>query len=377
MSKETLLQVRHSYAGLITTCNMYLESFNDNAYEKIVVYLSGKKDPAISSQVPANKVIFLELPKKKLKGLRITAVKKLLAICRENNVRLVLAHRYKPTFIMAIVALFHRPRLMLSVVHALDQLKTLSRRFSGWLLLKRQFKFIGVSEAVRQDILQSGFGVRPEDALTMPNCIHVERTGKELLSRHAARELLGLDENNFVIGHVGRLSSDKDQKTLLRAFDRARARIPDANLVIIGGGHLEQELRDEVRHLGLESSVLLTGSRLDAYRIMPAFDVFALTSVREGSPRVLLEAMVSRLPIIATAAGGIPEQVGNITKLSPPGDVQAISREFVRYYEMAEPEIGALKNQIYKYLIDHFSFEIFQKRLMDFVRDAEKNNHPK
>lgn len=366
MTKETLLQVRHNYPGLMITCNLYLEAFDDRDYRKIVVFLRGKADQRIAEQVPADQVIFLDLQKKHMKGLRLAAVRQLLQICRQNHVNLVLAHRYRPTHIMSLVALFYRPQLMLSVMHALRQFRSFSRLLFGRLLFRKQFKFIGVSEAVRRHIITSGIGVSPKDVLALPNCIDVENTVNRLLSRQKARQLLALDLNDFVIGHVGKLSPRKDQITLLRAFAQAKAQMPPAKLVIVGGGRLRNSLLEEAKRLNLGDDVIFAGTIPDAYRIMPAFDVFALTSVTEGLPRVLLEAMVSKLPIIATDAGGVRELLGDLIDLNSPGDVPQISRALVQHYEMTEQRRAEIKEKLFRHLQTNFSKSAFRKRLQEF-----------
>lgn len=367
MDKKTLLQVRPSYPGLMTTCNSYLDAFNNQEYCKIVVFLSGKAEPHIAAQVPADKVIFLELQSTQLKGFRIRAVRRLLQVCRDTRVHIVLAHRYKSTYIMATVALCYSPRLMLSIMHGLDPFKTLSRRLIARTLLRKQFKFIGVSQAVCETILQSGVGISHEDVLALPNCIDVESTAHRLMSRQEARRSLALDHDDFVIGTVGRLSPRKDQITLLRAFAKAKAQIPGGKVLIVGDGRLRPTLQEEARRLHVDPDVTFAGPISDAYRVMPAFDLFALTSVAEGLPRVLLEAMVCKLPIIATDAGGIREVLDDLIDLYPPGDAPLISKAFVEHYAMTEEDRAKIGEKLFHHLQISFSTTAFRKRLLEFV----------
>ena len=142
----------------------------------------------------------------------------------------------------------------------------------------------------------------------------------------AARAALGLDgdvDGALVVGTVGNFTAKKDQATLVRAVGR----VPGARLVLVGSGPLEHDLRVLVAHDGLAERVTFAGSRGDVADLLPAFDVFALSSRYEGLPIALLEAMAAGRPCVATRVGGIPEVVtdGVDGVLVPPGDPDALA----------------------------------------------------
>jgi glycosyltransferase involved in cell wall biosynthesis len=97
-------------------------------------------------------------------------------------------------------------------------------------------------------------------------------------------------------------------------------------LVIVGDGPEREALRAVIRDAKVERYVRLTGTRSDVARLLPAFDAFALPSRTEGLPLVLLEAMASGLPVVATSVGGIPDLVasGVTGLLVPPSDISAM-----------------------------------------------------
>jgi glycosyltransferase involved in cell wall biosynthesis len=100
---------------------------------------------------------------------------------------------------------------------------------------------------------------------------------------------------------------------------------------------------------------------------MPAFDVFALSSVAEGFPRVLLEALVCKIPIVATDSGGIPEVLGDAAQLCPAGNVAEI---FLRLQEVLQLDPEARQELVeagFTRVCENFSSEIFRKRLLTFV----------
>lgn len=176
---------------------------------------------------------------------------------------------------------------MVAVVHKNYQFNTAWRCLLARLLLKPRFRFIGVSGATREHILSKGIALDGKAVMALPNCIDVEAIRAKLLPRQEARRYLGLSMEDFVVGTVGRLSPVKDQATLLRAFAACSGAIERARLVLAGDGRLETELKTEAERLGVADSVVFAGHVPDASRVMPAFDVFALTSVSEALPRVV------------------------------------------------------------------------------------------
>jgi len=104
---------------------------------------------------------------------------------------------------------------------------------------------------------------------------------------------------------VGRLSTEKNHARLIRAFAKVHALHPEARLVIVGGGPLAADLKDQIRDAGLEHAAFLAGLRRNPFAIMAAADCFVLSSTYEGQPMVLLEAALCRLPVVSTAFGSV------------------------------------------------------------------------
>ncbi|MGH8824600.1 MAG: glycosyltransferase [Jiangellaceae bacterium] len=154
-----------------------------------------------------------------------------------------------------------------------------------------------------------------------------DRTHHGSTARRTARRALGLDVHLPVVGTVGNLTAKKDQATLLTAVAGLRHEVPDLRLVLVGSGPLEGDLRSLARALGIEAATVFAGSRPDVGALLPAFDVFALSSRFEGLPIALLEALAARLPCVATSVGGIPEVItdGEDGLLVHPGDPDALA----------------------------------------------------
>ena len=165
-SKKTVLQIRYRDDGLRVTCNQYLEAFSPDFY-RVVVFLTGLPAVNEDKSIDADEIISLELSRHQLKGLRLFARRRIRELVEKYDPSLILAHRWKATSI-AVSAISSVPKKevpVFSVVHALHQLGSWSRRLAGRFTLKGRCRFIGVSEAVRQDILKAGFGLMAKDVL--------------------------------------------------------------------------------------------------------------------------------------------------------------------------------------------------------------------
>jgi glycosyltransferase involved in cell wall biosynthesis len=127
-------------------------------------------------------------------------------------------------------------------------------------------------------------------------------------------------------GALGRLVPAKAHSILIDAFARVCRSAPAAELSIFGYGPLETELRAQIARLGLEGRITLEGRTGDSPGALQGLDVFVLSSVSEGLPLAILEAMAAGLAIVSTNVGGVPEVVAKESGwLCPPGDVEALA----------------------------------------------------
>lgn len=162
-------------------------------------------------------------------------------------------------------------------------------------------------------------------------------TNPECAGQRAEGELV-------VIGTVGRIQAVKDQAMLIDAFIALRSLMPHAldrlRLVIVGEGPLLPALRSKVETAGLADVISLPGASDDIADLMRTFSIFALSSIAEGMPVTLLEAMATGLPVVSTRVGGIPELIldGANGFLTPPGDAAALAAALARY--VSDPELA-------------------------------------
>lgn len=228
-----------------------------------------------------------------------------------------------------------------ALVHTEHNVWDRYRRPTAWgnaLTWGRNRLVIAVSEGVASSIRPHGIGTAPPVEVVVHG-IDVAAALRGPAARAEARRLLDLGPDQPVVGTVGNLTAKKDQAMLLAAFATVLDASPTARLVMVGGGPLEQDLRARAARMGIGASVTFTGVRPDVPRLLPAFDVFALSSRFEGLPIALLEALAAGLPVVATTAGGIPEVVedGREGFLVAPGDAGAMAGRLLRLIE--DPEL--------------------------------------
>ena len=147
-------------------------------------------------------------------------------------------------------------------------------------------------------------------------------------ARAAVRRKLGVDEDARIVLFAGRLEAQKGIHELLDAFERVRARVPRSLLVLAGDGEAGEEVRARVARWGQDTTRLLGPTpHADIAEWMGACDVLALPSWAEGTPNVVLEALASGRPVVATRVGGIPDVLSDERAgiLVPPRDARALA----------------------------------------------------
>ncbi|HTM64113.1 MAG TPA: glycosyltransferase [Gammaproteobacteria bacterium] len=361
MRKNILILGHNDATQFIDIFNQYTRLFDPEKYCVTVAYLTGKENQTSRERTIAEDVIFLEIPKKDVRGFKVSAIKQLLKMTREKNYEIVICHRYKPIYIMMWVAQFHNIPAMFLVMHELRTMKAFGRRLLAAALWRKNMYFAGVSNAVRDDLRQSLWRIPQNHIVTLYNVIDTDLTEPELLSRDKARAALHLNNDDFIFGSIGRLARNKDQATLIQAFNIIKPYCPNAKLVIMGEGELEPQLRQQIQECNLLNDVILTGFIPSAVKYIKAFDSFVLPSIQEAFGRVLIEAMLAKCPIIASRVNGIPEVMGDTGELINAKDSVGFARAMQRIYNLTPEERQQLAEIAYRHVYDNYSIPAFSR----------------
>jgi glycosyltransferase involved in cell wall biosynthesis len=183
---------------------------------------------------------------------------------------------------------------------------------------------VAVADEVRASIQQL-YGY-PDPPL-IPNGIPTDEYAPDPDRRVQWRQAHGIEPRATVLVHVGRFAPPKNHALLVEAFAQVHSDAP-LYLLLVGGGELQDAVREQVAALGLQERVRFLGIRADVADILRASDVFVLSSRVEGNPMSVMEAMVAGLPVVSTAVGGVPELVraGVTGLLVPSEDAEALTR---------------------------------------------------
>lgn len=234
----------------------------------------------------------------------VRVISHLLNVCRQHRVAIWHGHDYKSNAIGVLLKRFWKMKLI-STVHGWVKFTRRTPLYYGIdrLSLRAYDHVVCVSEDLRQRCLKAG--VREHRCQVIENAIDYAQF-QRTQSVAEAKNQLGIPESRLLLGAVGRLSTEKGFDHLIRSVDQLIRRGLDLNLVIVGEGDAQAELNTLIQKLGQEDRIQLLGYRSNMLPIYEAMDAFALSSVREGLPNVVLEALAMGIPILATEVAGLP-----------------------------------------------------------------------
>lgn len=262
------------------------------------------------------------------KQFDIHCLKEIREYIKNNKIKVVHSHGYKSNFYAFIARLFCNNKIVILATNHLwkdTSVKEKIYRYIDICVLHFFDKIIAVSAGIREEM--TSVGLNAEKIIVIENGINVN--DKDFFtSREEARRLLQIDNKYIVIGCVGSLTPEKGHKVLLHALHYLNTKKDHhLKIVIVGDGPERENLNKLIADKKLEDIVLLAGQKKDVRKLYSAFDVFLLPSYIEGLPMVMLEAMASSIPIVASSVGGIPTVITNGRNglLSKPEDVQDIA----------------------------------------------------
>jgi glycosyltransferase involved in cell wall biosynthesis len=247
-------------------------------------------------------------------------------LVRSRRIDIVHAHDYK-TDLMAWALARYEHVIPLTTAHGWTGHSWRERQIyypaDKWLM--RSFPaVVAVSGEIKSELIRSG--VDPQRVTVVLNGIDHLAFKKDPERRQPLRRRLNLDDDDILIGSVGRLEPQKRFDLLIEAVSRMRAGNPRLKLAIAGEGSLRADLEAQVARLGAAGYCHLPGHLEDVPAFYGGLDLFVQSSAYEGTPNVVLEAMAFEVPIVATAVGGTAELIrdGIDGLLVQPGSIEQL-----------------------------------------------------
>jgi len=363
-----ILQISHGYNAPFLGVSNHYASMLASKGEVTTLYLSGIEDEAVRQQTESEQVLFWQLDGKRLKGVKIGLIYNLYKLIRDEKFDLVVCHRYKAIYMAAMCQLMGLRFKQVGVIHGFGDFKHAARR-AFLSIFKKRLLLLGVSNSVRDDIRQSLPSFPTDKVQTLYNAIDVAEVESKQLDKKQSRAFLGLDDNAFIIGNVGRLHPDKNQTTLIKAFAEFNKKVPSSQLAILGGGRLDKMLKALACELGVQQKVLFLGEVANAVNYYKAFDLFALPSKKEPFGLVLLEAMVAKVPVVASNCGGASEVVADTGYLFDCADVGGLTKVML---SVCFRDTSELIERSYSNVAQSFSYETTGAVLQRYINRDRK-----
>jgi len=260
-----------------------------------------------------------------------------LKIIRREKPKIVHTHTSKAGLIGRVAAFMAKTPVILHTPHGhifygyFSKLTTYIFVLIERLLAKITDKIITLTNREGLDHIRFRIA-SPEKFITIHSGVDIQKFITTKLEADTIKRSFGIEAESLVVGTVGRLVPIKGHKYLVEAAPKILREVPNTKLVLVGNGYLRPQLEELTYKLGVRNAFLFLGWRPDIPKIMGMFDLFALPSLNEGMGKVLVEAMASGKPIVASNAGGIPDLVmdGDNGLLVPPKNSDQLAEAIIK-----------------------------------------------
>ncbi|MCM8790582.1 MAG: glycosyltransferase family 4 protein [Candidatus Omnitrophica bacterium] len=198
-------------------------------------------------------------------------------------------------------------------------------------------KVITVSDRIKGDIVANLGVVKSSKTAVIPLGFELDRFLNCEIAKGSFRKHLGFSDETFLVGIVGRLVPIKNHKMFLDAAKYFRQKRPDANVkfIVVGNGESEFSIKEYAAQIGIQQDIIFTGWVDELASVYESLDVVGLTSLNEGTPVSIIEAMASAKPVVATAVGGVEDLIrdGENGFLVKSGDFAAFAERLISLME--------------------------------------------
>ncbi len=324
------------------------EGLLQNGYKSHFVCQPGS---ALSKYMEVNNLTYFTL--KMFGEIDINAAIRIAKYCKENKINIVHAHSAHSLSIAILTKLFYR-RVKLIEARRVDfsiRKNIFSRMKYNSNLIDRH---VSISENIKTVLIKDGV---PEDKISLI------RSGVDLskfrnnISSKNLREELKINKNDFVIGTVASFAGHKDYPNFINAARIISNIKPQVKFVAVGEGKLRKKMEEIVQADKLNDKFFFAGHRTDLADFYNIFNLFVLSSKKEGLGTSVIDALAFGLPVVATSAGGIKEIIVNNVNgiLVEPGNPEALAKAIIEIMDNEQKRKVLVETAMR--MIDEFSIE--------------------
>lgn len=340
--------------------------FNQNGVVSTVGALNDQRNPHVEVLEKAKESGIATFSLQSNGRVDLAAIGRLRKYLIENRINLLHTHNYKSNLIGLMAAWFAGIPVVATAHGFTGSSKAvLLYEKIDKFVLKAFFKKVAVVTDAMFPEWKS-----PRKSV-IANGVDVQRFKRDETSRQQIRKEFGIKDGEVLIATVGRLSKEKNQELLLDAAVRLLQKYNHMKILIVGDGPEMAALRAKVRSDRIEDKVIFTGVLGNLAPVYQAMDIFVLPSLTEGVPLVILEAMASRIPIVATRVGGIPGIItdGKTGILAAPGRADELAAKIEIFLNDRQKREESAQTA-FRFVNENFSQEKMFERYRRFYREA-------
>jgi len=312
---QNILQLHDSaglYGGETVILNLS-RALKQTKYNSIVGCLTGfhQDKPALGKEAEAKGLDVAYFPMRmKFDPFVLGKIGK---VVQQRKVKIIHTHGYKSNLLGLIVAKASNVSII-TTNHLFPPMPLEDKKLQFYskcdiyFTMKYLDKIVAVSEAIKEKLIAKG--VNKSKIVVSENGIDIGDYDTPVnFDKTALRKAFNINDNAFVVGTLGRLTPQKGHVFLLEAVKKVLSKNIPVIVIIAGDGFLKNKLMEYSRKLNISDNIIFLGFRNDTINLLKLMDVFVMSSIDEGLPMAMLEAMASRLPVIVTSVGDIPKVI--------------------------------------------------------------------
>jgi len=309
------------------------------------------------------------------------ALTKMTRSMRNNRCAIVHTHSSKAGILGRFAARLAGVPIIIHTVHGWsfhNRMSPLTRR--TFIQLERlAASFSNAITTVSNRDIEKGLAARigsRQQYHLIRSAIPLDEFDPSKFNRNAVRQELSIPDGADVIGNIGRFSPQKNPLDWIRIAGEINRTVDNVHFLLVGDGPLRSEVETMLKSEGLWERTTLTGLRRDVPRMLSVMDIFLLTSLWEGLPRTIPQAMAMGIPVIANRVGGIPEviQEGVTGYLCEPGDINKTAEVciYLINHPMKRAEMGRKGRA---FIENEFSLDVMIDQISTLYEDLLSNLH--
>ncbi|MFC1814844.1 glycosyltransferase [Thermodesulfobacteriota bacterium] len=362
------------YGAEVVLLNLALEQKKMGIQPAILNMRASKRyDQSLAAEASKMMLDFYSFPIRTRPDL--LGILKIIRFAVSNGYRLFHSHGYKPNIYLGLMPKKIRKLPLVATLHGWTNTDSLTRMSLYEWLDTFSLRFIDTVVLVNKAMV-SHPRLRKRRNLNLS----VINNGIPLLDFNKPEhfendEIIAFCNQAFTVGAIGRLSKEKGYDHLIESFHLIIQKGIDARLVIMGDGSERHSLEKLIKDFKLTDKVLLPGYCTDAKNYLPHFNVFVISSLTEGLPITLLEAMQAKVPIVATKVGGIPEVLhnGRAGLLVEPFNLESLAEAIIVVYHHTK-FANELTTVAYEKAITDYSSQKMATQYLDIYHRVIQHN---